>query len=61
MYHVALAWFVRSGVSLWTAWPVYLALAFGANVALAAASYRWLEAPFLRLKNRFTSVPSRPV
>jgi peptidoglycan/LPS O-acetylase OafA/YrhL len=45
----------------WTAMPIYLILAFGLNVALAAASYRWLEAPFLRLKERFTRVPSRAV
>jgi peptidoglycan/LPS O-acetylase OafA/YrhL len=28
---------------------------------LAAASYRWLESPFLRLKERFAHVQSRPV
>ena len=31
------------------------------TVALAAASYRWLESPFLRLKERFAHVQSRPV
>lgn len=31
------------------------------TVALAAASYRWLETPFLRLKERFAHVQSRPV
>ena len=29
------------------------------TVALAAASYRWLETPFLKLKQRFTHVLSR--
>ncbi len=53
---VVLAW-----LPLWTVWPVYVLLASGLNVALAAASYRWLEAPFLRLKERFTRVPSRAV
>ncbi len=43
------------------AWLVYVLLVFGINLALAAASYRWLEAPFLRLKERFTRVPSREV
>ncbi len=52
---------VAAGLPPWTAVPVYLILAFGLNVALAAASYRWLEAPFLRLKERFTRVPSRAV
>jgi peptidoglycan/LPS O-acetylase OafA/YrhL len=36
-----------------------LGLAFTAF--LAAASYRWLESPFLRLKERFAHVQSRPV
>ena len=31
------------------------------TIALASASYRWLETPFLRLKTRFTTVKSRPV
>jgi peptidoglycan/LPS O-acetylase OafA/YrhL len=37
------------------------ALGFVLTVALAAASYRWLESPFLRLKERFAHVQSRPV
>jgi peptidoglycan/LPS O-acetylase OafA/YrhL len=31
------------------------------TIVLAALSYRWLEAPFLSLKGRFTQVDSRPV
>jgi peptidoglycan/LPS O-acetylase OafA/YrhL len=31
------------------------------TVVLAAASYRWLETPFLKLKERFAHVQSRPV
>ena len=31
------------------------------TVLLAAASYQWLESPFLRLKERFAHVRSRPV
>lgn len=34
------------------------ALAFVLTVILAAASYEWLERPFLRLKNRFARVPT---
>jgi peptidoglycan/LPS O-acetylase OafA/YrhL len=36
------------------------AVAFAITVALAAISYRWLETPFLTLKQRFSHVPSRP-
>ncbi len=60
-YRVMLRGFAAVGLPPWTAIPVYIILAFGLNVALAAASYRWLEAPFLRLKERFTRVPSRAV
>jgi peptidoglycan/LPS O-acetylase OafA/YrhL len=31
------------------------------TILLASASYRWLETPFLRLKERFAHVRSRPV
>jgi peptidoglycan/LPS O-acetylase OafA/YrhL len=36
-------------------------LGFFVTVALAFASYRWIESPFLRLKERFATVLSRPV
>jgi hypothetical protein len=31
------------------------------TVFLAIGSYRWVESPFLRLKDRFATVLSRPV
>ncbi len=37
-----------------------VAVALTATIALAAASYRWLETPFLKMKQRFTHVLSRP-
>lgn len=36
-------------------------LALGLTLVLAAVSYRWLETPFLRLKDRFSHVASRPI
>ncbi|HEY7403179.1 MAG TPA: acyltransferase [Candidatus Angelobacter sp.] len=46
-----------------TPWQVIGQSALGLTLAilLAAASYRWLESPFLRLKERFAHVQSRPV
>lgn len=62
----AAAVFVFRGIPLEDGRPLmalslYALLSFTLNVALAAISYRWLEAPFLRLKERFTRVPSRAV
>jgi peptidoglycan/LPS O-acetylase OafA/YrhL len=37
------------------------ALGFVVTLVLAFASYRWIESPFLRLKNRFAPVLSRPI
>lgn len=37
------------------------AAAFLLTVVLALVSYRWIESPFLRLKDRFATVLSRPV
>ncbi len=37
-----------------------VAVALAATVAMSAISYRWLETPFLGLKQRFTHVLSRP-
>jgi peptidoglycan/LPS O-acetylase OafA/YrhL len=40
---------------------VQSAIGLALTIVLAAASYRWLESPFLRLKERFAHVQSRPV
>jgi peptidoglycan/LPS O-acetylase OafA/YrhL len=42
-------------------WSAQGALSLGVTVAVAAASYRWLETPFLRLKEKFERVRSRPI
>ncbi|HVP55316.1 MAG TPA: acyltransferase [Candidatus Eisenbacteria bacterium] len=39
---------------------VRIAVALAATILMAAISYRWLETPFLNLKQRFTHVLSRP-
>jgi peptidoglycan/LPS O-acetylase OafA/YrhL len=57
----ALRLHVLGSWSLWTESFLAILISFGLNVALAAASYRWLESPFLRLKERFARVPSRAV
>jgi peptidoglycan/LPS O-acetylase OafA/YrhL len=47
------------------AWGLHLlaakALGFITTIILALASYRWIESPFLRLKDKFATVLSRPV
>jgi peptidoglycan/LPS O-acetylase OafA/YrhL len=41
--------------------PVWWLLSLSCTIITALASYRWLETPFLRLKERFAVVKSRPV
>lgn len=45
--------------SLWR-YALRVGIALAATIAMAAVSYRWLETPFLSLKQRFTHVLSRP-
>jgi peptidoglycan/LPS O-acetylase OafA/YrhL len=61
LFNVGLKTVARAGWPEWTAWTVFVVFNFGLTVAMAAVSYRWLESPFLRLKERFTRVPSRAV
>jgi peptidoglycan/LPS O-acetylase OafA/YrhL len=42
------------------AWLLHLGVGLALTLGFAALSYRWLEQPFLRLKQRFTVVKSRP-
>jgi len=38
-----------------------LLVAFGISLALASLSYRFLESPFLRMKDKFSFIHSRPI
>jgi peptidoglycan/LPS O-acetylase OafA/YrhL len=62
VYHLLALVLMRSalsplGVALY---PVYALLGFALTVALSIVSYHFLELPFLKLKERFTYVLSRP-
>jgi peptidoglycan/LPS O-acetylase OafA/YrhL len=60
VYHVAA---IRIVQKVWPSLrgPFVLLIAFALTVTLAALSYRYLETPFLRLKNRFERVSTRAV
>jgi peptidoglycan/LPS O-acetylase OafA/YrhL len=61
VYHVlAISLAARPDAPAVLAGPIVrIPAAFLVTLACAAASYRFLEAPFLRLKQRYTQVPSR--
>ncbi len=42
-----------------SSWMLVGCTALPATMAVSAASYQWLESPFLRLKRRFEYIPSR--
>jgi peptidoglycan/LPS O-acetylase OafA/YrhL len=62
-YELMTYWQSRLGSppSIIAVWLLYIVGSFSLTVIVASCSYRWLEAPFLRLKRRFTTVASRPV
>ncbi len=53
-------WLPRRSLPLGV-YPFVIAGELALTIAVAALSYRWLESPFLRLKERFAFVASRPV
>ncbi len=63
VYHAAgllLAWHLIRGNSV-KIYAAYALTGFGLTVLFSALSYRWLESPFLKMKERFAIVRSRPV
>jgi len=48
-------------LTLWVRTQFGAAAALFATIAVAALSYRFFEAPFLRLKERFARIKSRPL
>jgi peptidoglycan/LPS O-acetylase OafA/YrhL len=56
VFHV---WGLRTVEGLW--WPWRGLLGFAITLGVASLSYRIFEQPFLRLKERFTYIPSVPV
>jgi len=71
LIHIFFYWIVYDKAQPWLsqitkqigvpAWRdnIGMALAFAATVTIAGLLYRYYETPFLRLKRRFTAVPSR--
>jgi peptidoglycan/LPS O-acetylase OafA/YrhL len=62
VYHFLALLLARSAIGplRMAIYPVYVLLGFALTVAFSMASYHFLELPFLKLKERFTYVRSRP-
>jgi peptidoglycan/LPS O-acetylase OafA/YrhL len=63
VYHAAgllVAWHLFRGNSV-KIYAAYVIAGFSLTVIFSAISYRWLESPFLKMKERFAVVRSRPV
>ena len=56
-----LAVYLLGGVHTLKVFIAYWWLSLGLTLAMAAVSYKYFESPFLRLKERFARVKSRPV
>ena len=53
--------YLLGGVHTLKAFIAYWWIGLALTVAMAAVSYKYFESPFLRLKERFARVKSRPV
>jgi peptidoglycan/LPS O-acetylase OafA/YrhL len=62
VYHLLALLLVRNAIrpQRLALYPVYALLGFAVTVAFSMISYHFLELPFLKLKERFTYVLSRP-
>jgi peptidoglycan/LPS O-acetylase OafA/YrhL len=60
VFHVAAINLVSVPSGSGVRWALNLSESFGLTVLLAALSYRFVETPFLRLKQRFSRVESSP-
>jgi peptidoglycan/LPS O-acetylase OafA/YrhL len=58
---MALRWFSSSSIDSIPYWAAVLAISFLLALLMASLSYRFLERPFLRLKDRFAVIHSRPI
>lgn len=64
VYHVFALTIVRFAKPHFSAWSwdlINAPASFVLTVVISAVSYHWLESPFLRLKDQFARVKSRPI
>ena len=64
VYHMFAFWVTQKLISRYYPFlrsPIYAFIALVVTIGCASLSYRFLESPFLRLKGRYTYIPSRPI
>jgi peptidoglycan/LPS O-acetylase OafA/YrhL len=58
---LVIAWHIVPASSNVVYWPLFAIVAFGLTLAASAASYRWIESEFLKLKKRYEVIHSAPL